>query len=136
MRVLVPTVVAAALLIPLAAPGSALVQAGSKFTVCNFDDPTVPVANTRYPFDFLLSTAVADTDNRKVRKAVRSVQEVLRAVQIRDSAGRLVVVDGVYGPRTAQAVSRFQRRQDLTVDGKVGPQTWKRLGTRFCFQFH
>jgi len=47
-----------------------------------------------------------------------------------------VVVDGRYGPQTAQAVSRFQRRQGLTVDGKVGQQTWKRLGTKFCWRFH
>ncbi len=135
MRVLAPTMVAAVLLAPMAAPASAVVPAG-KFTVCNFDDPSVPVPNKRYPFDFLLSTALADTDSPKVRRAVRSVQDILRAVGIRDSAGALVVVDGVYGPRTAQAVSRFQRRQGLTIDGKVGPQTWRRLGTRFCFQFH
>lgn len=127
----------AILAMPLvAAEAQATTVAGSKFTVCNFDDPSVPKANRKYPFDFLLSTALAGTSDRKVRKAVRSVQEVLRAVPIRDAGGRLVVVDGSYGPQTAQAVSRFQRRQGLVVDGKVGAQTWKRLGTKFCWMFH
>ena len=85
MKVLVPTLLCATLLAPVATPAAAHVPAGSKFTVCNFDDPSVPVANKRYPFDFLLSTSVANTNNRKVRKAVRSVQEILRSVDIRDT---------------------------------------------------
>ena len=136
-RSLVGAMAAAVMLAPLApAQARVPVPSASKYTVCNFDDPSVPQANTNYPFDFLLSTALAGTTNRKVRKAVRSVQAVLRAVEIRDDAGRLVVVDGSYGPRTAQAISRFQERQDLIVDGKVGQQTWKRLGKRFCWRFH
>lgn len=128
------TVVAAPFAVEV--PATAQARAASKYTVCNFDDPTVPKANPKYPFGFMLSTALADTSRPKVRKAVRSVQEVLRAVPIRDDSGRLVLVDGVYGSQTAQAVSRFQRRQDLVVDGKVGPQTWRRLGKKFCWRFH
>lgn len=37
-------------------------------------------------------------------------------------------VDGVYGSATEQAVKSFQRKNGLTVDGKVGPQTQKALG--------
>jgi murein L,D-transpeptidase YcbB/YkuD len=136
-RFLVGATAAAVMLAPIAPVEARIaVPAASKYTVCNFDDPSVPKANTEYPFGFLLSTALAGTSKRKVRKAVRSVQEVLRAVEIRDDAGRLVVVDGSYGPRTAQAISRFQKRQGLIVDGKVGQQTWKRLGKKFCWMFH
>ena len=68
------------------------------------------------PFGFLLSTGLADPPKRKVRKAVRSVQQILRAVEIRDDAGRLVVVDGRYGPQTAQAVSRNAQRVKSVSD--------------------
>lgn len=37
-------------------------------------------------------------------------------------------VDGVYGSGTEQAVKSFQRKNGLTVDGKVGPATQKALG--------
>lgn len=35
--------------------------------------------------------------------------------------------DGVYGPRTQNAVRRFQRSMELTVDGVVGFNTWAAL---------
>jgi len=136
MRALVALATGVVIVAGPVAPAAALTPTASRYTVCNFDDPSVPKANKTYPFGFLLSTGLADPPKRKVRKAVRSVQQILRAVEIRDDAGRLVVVDGRYGPQTAQAVSRFQRRQELTVDGKVGQQTWKRLGTKFCWRFH
>lgn len=37
-------------------------------------------------------------------------------------------VDGVYGSETARAVREFQRKNGLTVDGVVGPETWAALG--------
>lgn len=38
-----------------------------------------------------------------------------------------IKADGIYGPRTKDAVERFQRAQKIRVDGGVGAQTWKRL---------
>lgn len=36
-------------------------------------------------------------------------------------------VDGIFGPRTRGAVLTFQADHGLTVDGVVGPQTWRAL---------
>lgn len=37
-------------------------------------------------------------------------------------------IDGDFGSKTESAVKDFQRKQGLTVDGIVGPKTWKALG--------
>ncbi len=37
-------------------------------------------------------------------------------------------VDGVFGSKTEEAVKLFQKKNGLTVDGKVGPATLKALG--------
>jgi peptidoglycan hydrolase-like protein with peptidoglycan-binding domain len=39
-----------------------------------------------------------------------------------------VEADGVYGPLTKAAVTKYQRRKGLTVDGVVGPETLGSLG--------
>lgn len=36
-------------------------------------------------------------------------------------------VDGVFGPKTEQAVKDFQQSEGLVVDGVVGPTTWSRI---------
>jgi peptidoglycan hydrolase-like protein with peptidoglycan-binding domain len=52
---------------------------------------------------------------------VPTLQYLLRA------RGRAVAVDGDFGPRTDAAVRAFQHDRHLTVDGIVGPQTWRVL---------
>jgi hypothetical protein len=39
--------------------------------------------------------------------------------------------DGVFGPKTRNAVTTFQGQQHLTADGVVGTNTWQRLGVRY-----
>jgi TolB protein len=41
--------------------------------------------------------------------------------------GNAAMLDGAFGGRTEAAVRRFQARQQLTVDGVVGEQTWAAL---------
>ena len=59
-------------------------------------------------------------------QAVRGVQ-VLLSEQF--SYG--ITVDGDFGPATDNAVRDFQDKHDLTVDGIVGPQTWRMLVGKF-----
>lgn len=40
-----------------------------------------------------------------------------------------IVADGIFGPKTEEAVKNFQKKNNLTVDGIVGPNTWIKLGT-------
>lgn len=40
------------------------------------------------------------------------------------------IIDGEFGPNTETAVRAFQASRNITVDGDVGPQTWKELFTR------
>lgn len=87
---------------------------------------------SKYPFNFLLTTSQANSNNSKVRAAVRSVQKALRGLGIQDSNGQQVIIDGSYGSQTATAVRRFQQRTGITVDGKVGSQTWGSLGRQYC----
>ena len=50
--------------------------------------------------------------------------ELVEALQERLS----LRVDGVFGPRTKEAVKSFQIDNKLKGDGIVGPMTWKKLG--------
>lgn len=52
---------------------------------------------------------------------VRQIQKALGGF------GLKVLVDGIYGPLTKEAVEEFQRRNGLKVDGIVGPATLTRL---------
>lgn len=55
---------------------------------------------------------------------VKKLQKVLNA---RGLCPEPIVIDGVFGPTTLDAVKRFQRQANLHVDGVVGGQTWDRL---------
>lgn len=44
--------------------------------------------------------------------------------------GVLLAVDGDFGPWTEAWTKLFQRKSRITVDGKVGPQTWRTAGFR------
>lgn len=54
--------------------------------------------------------------------AVRGVQFILNT-----SFGYALEIDGIFGPKTAEAVKDFQSKHGLTPDGVVGPLTWQKL---------
>ncbi|WP_169056842.1 peptidoglycan recognition protein family protein [Bacillus pumilus] len=56
--------------------------------------------------------------------AVRLIQEALAALYFYPEKGAINNgIDGYYGPKTANAVSRFQMMHGLTPDGIYGPKT-------------
>ncbi len=55
---------------------------------------------------------------------VRQVQNALAALYFYpDKGAKNDGIDGVYGPKTANAVKRFQSVNGLTADGIYGPKT-------------
>ncbi|GEL07648.1 NlpC/P60 family protein [Salisediminibacterium halotolerans] len=61
--------------------------------------------------DTILNTGATGDD-------VRTVQE-----EMSDATSHSLTIDGIYGPKTREAVLTFQRDNGLQVDGIVGPET-------------
>jgi peptidoglycan hydrolase-like protein with peptidoglycan-binding domain len=55
--------------------------------------------------------------------AVKALQGKLQAMGLNPGT-----VDGVFGPKTDQAVRRYQEQKGLQVDGIAGPETFTSLG--------
>ncbi|MGN0485359.1 MAG: peptidoglycan-binding protein [Lachnospiraceae bacterium] len=58
---------------------------------------------------------------------VRQMQEQLNAIANAYPEIKKVTADGIYGPRTEQAVRTFQRLFDLPVTGEVDYPTWYKI---------
>ncbi|MFC6489540.1 N-acetylmuramidase domain-containing protein, partial [Nitratireductor sp. GCM10026969] len=63
---------------------------------------------------------------RTLRRGARG-PEVEHLQTMLKGLGYPLVVDGVFGPQTQDAVMRFQREQGLAVDGIAGPATRERM---------
>ncbi|MCP5197046.1 MAG: peptidoglycan-binding protein [Gammaproteobacteria bacterium] len=57
-------------------------------------------------------------------QSVRDLQETLNLVV---PLSPLLIVDGLFGPRTSGRVVMFQKQAGLIADGIVGPKTGKAL---------
>ncbi|MBN9235083.1 MULTISPECIES: peptidoglycan-binding domain-containing protein [Phyllobacteriaceae] len=53
--------------------------------------------------------------------------DVERLQKLLNDKGAKLIVDADFGDRTERAVRAFQKAARLTVDGRVGPQTWEAL---------
>lgn len=58
---------------------------------------------------------------------IRSLQTMLRVLAEEDNRYETLVPDGIYGPATVSAVSRFQRLNALPITGVTDQQTWDRI---------
>lgn len=56
-----------------------------------------------------------------------NAEKVTRLQEMLNADGGQLEVDGVFGPRTAEAVRNYQREHGLKVDGVVGPETMASL---------
>ena len=59
--------------------------------------------------------------------AVKGVQEVMKFHDQSGGEAPPVQVDGIFGPKTDAFVRGFQSALGITVDGIVGPITWRAL---------
>jgi peptidoglycan hydrolase-like protein with peptidoglycan-binding domain len=59
--------------------------------------------------------------------AVNGVQEELQFRNLSGDPAQGVQIDGIFGPKTDAFVRAFQEALEITVDGIVGPVTWRAL---------
>lgn len=62
-----------------------------------------------------------------LNQPIRSLQTMLRVLAEHDSRHETLIPDGIYGPATVSAVSRFQRLHGLPVTGITDQLTWEQI---------
>ena len=58
---------------------------------------------------------------------VKTLQRLLKQLGYKDSAGKVLAIDGSFGPATDYALRKFQKKSGVSVDGIVGTKTWAKL---------
>ena len=66
-------------------------------------------------------------DESFVEQPIRSLQTMLRVFAEDNAKMPTVVPDGIYGPSTMQAVSIFQRQNNLPATGTADQKTWEAI---------
>lgn len=63
-------------------------------------------------------------DSSFVEQPIRSLQTMLRVIALDDGRYMPLIPDGIYGTDTFNAVTAFQRQNDLPITGITDQQTW------------
>ena len=58
---------------------------------------------------------------------VKTLQKKLKSLGYKDSSGKELVADGIFGKNTEYALKNFQKKMNLTADGVAGPKTWAKI---------
>ena len=66
-------------------------------------------------------------DESFLQQPIRSLQTMLRVLAKQDPRHETLIPDGIYGPSTKSAVSKFQRLHGLAVTGVTDQQTWEQI---------
>lgn len=82
------------------------------------------VAYVRPKYD---GTSVVNMKKRKTIRLGSRGDDVIYLQKKLTDHGYRVVIDGTFGPKTQDAVIRFQTDHQLMADGIVGPKTWARI---------
>jgi peptidoglycan hydrolase-like protein with peptidoglycan-binding domain len=121
---LIVGLIAASMLVMAAAPASALAGSTSGLhpttSINHTDQPSVHVAHA----GAVVLAPGSGYSSRPATVRVRALQRRLTRAGYPPGP-----IDGRYGPRTQQAVTRFQAAHGLAVDGIAGPQTVARLAS-------
>lgn len=66
-----------------------------------------------------------------VAQPVRSLQQMLRTIHESDSRHPAIIPDGLYGRKTLEAVSAFQRLHGMAVTGVADQATWEAVAAAY-----
>ena len=66
-----------------------------------------------------------------LNQPIRSLQTMLRTLAEQDPRHETLVPDGIYGPATVSAVSRFQRLHGLPATGITDQATWEQIVSEY-----
>jgi Putative peptidoglycan binding domain len=106
------------LLLILTGIGGGAYTASSSDVICApHDDCNEPDRRPHKPHKRILKHGSRGAD-------VKRLQKILNA---RGLCPEPIVVDGIFGRTTLDAVKKFQRQANLRADGVVGGKTWDRL---------
>lgn len=77
------------------------------------------------------STPVAEPTLKKgsTGSEVKKLQSNLNSLGITDADGKKLVLDGIFGTNTREAVKKFQKKYGLTVDGIYGQKSAAKMAT-------
>jgi len=89
------------------------------------------IGKATYDHFFPSESPEADSDSESLQMGASGtlVESLQRTLNARLEPSPRLSIDGDFGPLTEEAVMRFQTEQELPATGKVGPETWKALGT-------